>query len=198
MALSDTLERCVRPQVKQQFLEQYGEWFVEPYCPRHKEDFVAFHSLDTVGDWHQESCCRDHQMWDSRTPGKFKLEFTGHTILALNAKTYICAKGDEQLSSLYPYPVNVSPECKQRIDRQKEQMKRKISSKGLSKRTNNLTEEQFKNVLATQSSITGTNSGFIRKDNVTYTYRQQRRGLTYFYAKRKVLNDGVSTTYLDV
>lgn len=39
--------------------------------------------------------------------------------------------------------------------------------------------------------------GFKLRNNSMYTYRQIRNGLTYFYCKRKVLNDGVSTEPLD-
>ena len=43
------------------------------------------------------------------------------------------------------------------------------------------------------------NAGFIRgKDGIIKTYTQMKSGMGYFYAKRKVLDDGVSTTHLDI
>ena len=86
-----------------------------------------------------------------RTPGLFKEEFVGEGIIALNSKTYYCwgEKGN------------------------------KYSSKGLSKRTNELTKQHFFDVLETQKSFAGVNVGFTRKDNEVVTYRQTRSGLTY-------------------
>ncbi len=54
------------------------------------------------------------------------------------------------------------------------------------------------NVLKTQESGSGTNRGFRVRDNAMFTYTQTRAGLSYFYPKRKVAADGVSTTPLDL
>ena len=46
------------------------------------------------------------------------------------------------------------------------------------------------------------NAGFITKNTQDgpkiETYTQSKRGLSYFYAKRKVMEDGISTTHLDI
>ena len=42
------------------------------------------------------------------------------------------------------------------------------------------------------------NAGFIRDGLETRTYLQTKRGLNYWYVKRKVLDDGVTTTHLDI
>ena len=43
------------------------------------------------------------------------------------------------------------------------------------------------------------NAGFIRdKAGIIQTYTQYKKGMTFFYAKRKVLPDNVSTTHLDI
>ena len=44
----------------------------------------------------------------------------------------------------------------------------------------------------------GVNTGFRVVDNGISTYSQTRHAFTYFYPKRKVLSDNVSTTYLDI
>ena len=198
MALSGELIQCVKPTVLKDFLHSYGDWFVEPYCPAHRDAFMNFQHARRTDSWVQHDCCKSHQLWDSRTPGKFKLEFTGHTILALNAKTYICSKDIEEMAVQFPDPVDASPKHKARVDKERRSNRAKVSSKGLSKRTNALTEQQFRSVLTTKTSVSGINRGFVRKNNVTYTYRQEKRGLTYFYGKRKVLDDGISTTHLDI
>ena len=42
------------------------------------------------------------------------------------------------------------------------------------------------------------NAGFIRDGLDTRTYTQTKKGLNYFYCKRKVLSDGIHTTHLDI
>lgn len=42
------------------------------------------------------------------------------------------------------------------------------------------------------------NRGFVFKNNTMTTYVMKREGLKYLYTKRKVLADGLSTTYLDI
>ena len=42
------------------------------------------------------------------------------------------------------------------------------------------------------------NAGFIRDGLETRTYLQTKKGLNYWYVKRKVLEDGVTTTHLDI
>ena len=74
----------------------------------------------------------------------------------------------------------------------------KTSRKGLSKQTNKFTKEIYKSVLEDQLLVEGTNKGFLLKDNTMYTYSQLRTGLTFLYAKRRVLADGVSTECIDV
>ena len=79
------------------------------------------------------------------------------------------------------------------------EIKFKISCKGTQKKRNHLEKGHFKNVLDTKEPHRVENAGFIRgKDGVIKTYTQAKTGMGYFYAKRKVLDDGVSTTHLDI
>ena len=74
----------------------------------------------------------------------------------------------------------------------------KYSSKSLSKRTNALDKKHFASVLKTKESISGKSRGFVKKDELLRTYEQERASLSYFYGKRKVHEDGVSTAMPDV
>ena len=107
--------------------------------------------------------------YDKRTPGLFKTEFTGDGMIALCSKTYYCYGGED-----------------------------KFSCKGINKRTNEITKDKYMDVLLTKEAGTGTNRGFRSIDNQVYTYLQERAGFSYFYPKRKVLADGVSTAPLDI
>ena len=44
----------------------------------------------------------------------------------------------------------------------------------------------------------GFNRGFRVRDSSVMTYIQERAALTYFYPKRKVLEDGLTTAPLDL
>ena len=107
---------------------------------------------------------------DTHTPGLFKVEFEGTGVVALNSKTYHC----------WGYAVE------------------KTSIKGLSKRTNKFTKEIYKFVLEDQLSVEGTNRGFVLKNNTIFTYSQLRTRLTFLYAKKQALADGVSTECTDI
>ena len=104
--------------------------------------------------------------------GLFKVEWSGSGFVGLAAKTYFCFDPD---------------------DNQKE----KCSTKGINKAAK-ISIDHFRTVLRTKSSVSSTNRGFILKNNTMLSYAMERSGLSYFYCKRKVLEDGISTTYLDI
>ena len=103
----------------------------------------------------------------------FKLEYSGDGIIALNSKVYI-AFG----------------------------RKDKVSCKGVQQKRNEVVRENMKNVLDTQKPEYVENAGFIKTiDNLgpgISTYVQRKTGYSYFYCKRKILSDGVSSTHLDI
>jgi len=177
MALSAELFQCVKPECWETFPQEFERWMVEPYCSNHRQQFwnLVWMGEDTSSVTSQ-TCCRNHYRHDSRTPGKFKQEFKGDAIVALNSKTYICSASGSATT-----PANT-----------------KLSSKGLSKRTNSLSLNHFRSVLRSRRHVHGVNTGFVRKNNKTLTYSMIKRGLTYFYPKRLVCSDGVSTEPLDV
>jgi hypothetical protein len=56
----------------------------------------------------------------------------------------------------------------------------------------------FRRVLIAQTPGQGLNRGFRARDNGIGTYDQKRDGFSYFYCKRKVLANGVTTVPLDL
>ncbi len=76
--------------------------------------------------------------------------------------------------------------------------KDKFSCKGVNKRSNEINKDKYINVLLTKENGSGTNKGFRVMNNSMYTYTQVRDAFSYFYPKRKVLDDGVSTLPLDI
>jgi hypothetical protein len=176
MALSAPLHLIIRPHLRREYYETFGEWFPRPYCPTHRDAFVRTKLAEYEGgaSWSPGVCCQDVLRHDTRTPGLFKMEYEGTGMVALNSKTYCCWNDNDDENTV------------------------KYSSKGLSKRTNNFGKQTFLDVIRQGQSVSGVNKGFVLKDNVMCTYSQVRTGLTYMYAKRRVLPDGVSTENIDI
>ena len=172
MALSGSLPSVVRTDLRKQFWLEYGDWFPRPYCDRHKADFVDAKMKEYEGGepWSAAKCCKSVLDHDRRTPGLFKVEFEGTGMVALNSKTYCCWSDND---------------CK-------------YSSKGVSKTTTQFCKDDFEGVLRDNKSVQGKNLGFVLRENKMFSYAQSRTGLTSLYAKRRVLDDGVSTTHLDI
>ena len=73
-----------------------------------------------------------------------------------------------------------------------------ISCKGISKRNLADPMKKFEDALRNKTTIQSNNVGFrVRKSDI-YTYSQQKIGFNYFYCKREVLADGISTVPLDI
>ena len=115
-----------------------------------------------------ESCCLARKAFDKRTPGLFKVEWRGDGFIGLCSKTYYCFGATD-----------------------------KYSTKGLSKRHNDIDKDTFLTVLKTDGAVVGSigisRARFIRDDVHS---RASRANL--LLRKRKVLPDGLSTAPLEV
>ena len=120
--------------------------------------------------WFPRECCAKHKKFDTKTPGLVKKEAEGDEMVALSSKTYVLQNGTEV----------------------------KLSCKGLSHSSLDEPLEIYIEVMSSQVSKSGKNKGFRSRENSIFTYEQSRSGLTYFYCKREVLSDGVSTKPLNI
>ena len=107
--------------------------------------------------------------WSGRTPGLFKKEFEGERMIALCSKCYY---------------------AEHQTDNQ--EVKKKLSSKGMSKRQNEINWQRFKAALEGSKDM-ATNRGFRMRDGNMVTYEQEKLGLSAYYDKRWVLPDGIHT-----
>ena len=103
------------------------------------------------------------------TPGLFKVEWEGEGIIGLCSKTYYCFGAKD-----------------------------KFSCKSLNKKTNDIDKDKYLNVLLTKQNSSSVNRFFRVVNNTMYTSTQVRDAFSHFYPKHKVLQDGVSTTPLDI
>ena len=120
-------------------------------------------------NWFPRTDTPENKAYDKRTPGLFKEEWSGEGIIGLSSKTYYCFGSYD-----------------------------KFSCKGVNKACNDINKEKYLNVLLTKQSSSGLDKGFRVVNNSMYTYEQVRDGFSYFYHKRKVLDDGVTTIPLDI
>ena len=106
--------------------------------------------------------------WSGRTPGLFKKEFEGERMIALCSKCYYT---EHQIE---------------------DEVKQKLSTKGMSKKQNEINWQRFKAALGGSKDM-ATNRGFRMRDGNMVTYEQEKLGLSAYYDKRWVLPDGIHT-----
>ena len=195
MAISgSSLEDIIKPEMKAEYdLGLLG------YCT--DMDIEA----DAQHHWFPRTCCSVRAKYDKRTAGLFKLEYQGDEMIGLCSKTYIVRKAKLiQLSSRCITASRLLKRAKgwglKRNGRRRAHhvQEYKFSSKGVSKRHLTSPMSKFRRVLKTHRAQSGCNRGFRMRNNVVFTYTQERRGFSYFYCKRKVLDDGIHTDPLEI
>ena len=101
-----------------------------------------------------------------RTPGLFKAEFRGTRMIVLTSKCYFAEN--------------------------QETLKKKFSCKGVNKKQNEMDWNRYFEALK-GSTDNATNTGFRIRDHEIVTYTQKKLGLSAYYDKRRVLEDGIHT-----
>lgn len=123
-----------------------------------------FKTVFSEKEWKPKECCKMAAKYYLRQPGLFHLENVSQGVIALCSKCYYCY-GD-------------TPKC---------------SAKGVNKTQNKLTEHDYKQVLTHKTISSATNMGMRVRGEKMYTYTQRKKGLNYFYGKRLVQSDHVTT-----
>ena len=164
----DSIDNLVTSEHRAHFFRHRSEWLPAECCDKHEDDYVQTR-LAGLPWTATDACCVARKAYDKRTPGLFKIEWCGDGFIGLCSKTYYCFGATD-----------------------------KSTTKGLNKRQNIIDKDAFLNVLTNRRSGGGFNRGFRVRDSSMMTYVQERAALTYFYPKRKVLADGLSTAPLDL
>ena len=164
----DSIDDLVAKQHREHYFRHRSEWLPAECCDDHEAEYVQTRLVGLP--WTAtEACCVARKAFDKRTPGLFKVEWRGDGFIGLCSKTYYCFGKTN-----------------------------KCTTKGLNKRQNDIDKDAFLSVLTNRRSGSGVNRGFRVRDSSMMTYVQERAALTYFYPKRKVLEDGLSTAPLDL
>ena len=110
--------------------------------------------------------------YSKRVPGLFKPEFKGKRMIALTSKCYFADNGENVVGGIP-----------------------KFSCKGVSRRQNKMSWGRYRNALF-GALDKATNIGFRKKENHIVTYEQTKLGLSAYYDKRVVHEDGIHTSCL--
>ena len=147
-----------------------GEKFEDLIKPELKEDYLL-----NKNKWFPDNSTPELAKYTKRTPGLFKEEYRGKSIISLCPKMYFVEGADHEAK------------------------KYKFSSKGIQKDKNDITKERFEKVLTDQKyKDVCTNKGFRVIDNYMITYTQEKKGMSYYYDKRIVCSNGIDTLPLPI
>ena len=147
----ESIDGLVRADRRAHYFRHRSQWLPAECCDEHEDDYVCARIAGRP--WTvTESCCFARKAFDKRTPGLFKVEWCGDGFVGLCSKTYYCFGATD-----------------------------KYSTKGLSKRHNDIDKDTFLAVLKNRRSGGGFNRGFRVRDSSVMTYIQERAALTYFY-----------------
>ena len=133
-------------------------------------------TANATGNFLPGTCCSAHKKLDKREPELFKEEFRCSEMLCLCSEIYCCY---DRKSNKY-----------------------KFGSKGLNKRTledcGDWPMSKYRKMLEEAVNVTSTNRGFRTMKHSVASYEQTKEGLSYFYPKRLVAEDGIQTKPLDL
>ena len=87
---SNSLDDVVKPELREEFFENYDYFFPSLACEYYKKEFIKARVQNL--EWILADCCKTREIFDRWTPGLLKLEFFGSRMLALAPKTYITEK----------------------------------------------------------------------------------------------------------
>ena len=158
----ESVDDLVTPALREHYFRHRSEWLPSECCDDHRNDYVRCRLANRpwVGD---EACCKARRAFDKRTPGLFKVAWSGAGFVGLCSKTYYCFGATD-----------------------------KYSTKGLSKLHNIIDKDAFLAVLTNRRSGSGSNRGFRAHKSTVLTYVQERAALTYFYAFGVKVGEGSS------
>ena len=128
-------------------------------------------TANATDNFFPRTCCNAHKKHDKREPGLFKEELRCTEMFCLCSKTYCCY---DRKSNKY-----------------------KFRSKGFNKRTledcGDRAMSKYRKVLQEAVNVSSTNRGFRTIQRSVATYEQTKSGLSYFYPKRILEEDGILT-----
>ena len=84
-----SVDALFTPELREHYFWHRSEWLPSECCDDHRNEHVRCRLANRpwVGD---EACCKARRAYDKRTPGLFKVEWSGDRFVGLCSKTYYC------------------------------------------------------------------------------------------------------------
>ena len=94
----ESVDDLVTPTLRGNYFRHRSEWLPSECCDEHRNDYVRCRLANRpwVGD---EACCKARRAFDKRTPGLFKVEWSGDGFVGLCSKTYYCFGATDKYST---------------------------------------------------------------------------------------------------
>ena len=86
---AESVDALVTPELREHYFRHRSEWLPSECCDDHRIEYVRcrFANRPWVGD---EAYCKARKAYDKRTPGLFKVVWSGDGFVGLCSKTYYC------------------------------------------------------------------------------------------------------------
>ena len=86
---AESVDALVTPELREHYFRHCSALLPSECCDDHRNEYVRCRLANTpwVGD---EACCKARRAYDKRTPGLFKVEWSGDAFVGLCSKTYYC------------------------------------------------------------------------------------------------------------
>ena len=110
-------------------------------------------------------CCLEHHQFENRVLFLFEHKYIGKSMICICCKSYVCCSKNG----------------------------RKQCSKGVSLAQNPLSHIQYEKVLKTNQPLSFTKRDFRVQKHQIFTYEQRKQGITSFYPKSLVSDNGINT-----
>ena len=139
----ESVDDLVTPELREYYFRHRSEWVPSECCDEHQNEYVHCRLADRP--WAaNEACCEARKAYHKRTPGLFKVEWSGDGFVGLCSKTY--------------YSFGATD---------------KHSTKGLGKFHNAIDKDALLEVLANCRCGSGKNRGFRVRHSTVLTYVQE-------------------------
>jgi hypothetical protein len=173
----DSIEKLIKPHMREEYNND-------------KYNFLPSESSELHPTFNVNGIRFSMKDYEKRTPGLFKVETMKDKMVSLCSKMYCCSEMDDicHCCACRNIECKCEKKCKCKI---------KFSCKGIQK-SNNITYKKFEDVFFNNVNDVAINQGFRYIGGVMKSYEQTKKGLSYVYCKRIVLDDGISTIPLNI
>ena len=93
----ESVDDLVTSELRERYFRHRSEWLPSVCCDEHQNEYVHCRLANRpwVGD---EACCKARKAYEKRTPGLFKVEWSGYGFVGMCSKTCYCFGATDKYS----------------------------------------------------------------------------------------------------